>query len=300
MATPRVSVIIPVHNDRERLARCLDALGAQRGAPDFEVLVIDNGSTDDPASILAGQGPRMRLLSEATPGSYVARNAGLLQAQGDLLAFTDSDCIPAPDWLARLTQALDRDPGLDLVAGRIDLFPADPAHLTVAETYEAVHGFEQEMYVRERHYGATANLMARRRVFDSVGPFDARLKSGGDKEWCQRAHAAGKRIGYEDTAVVAHPMRHRLSELGKKVRRTWGGELDRGAYRVLIGLRAHLFWPYIFKSTVTRPIRCIPKRVRQARANHVSAWRFVAACWYRDWVKWTETVRVRWGGASRR
>lgn len=304
MPSPRVSVIIPVHNDRERLARCLDALDAQRAAPAFEVVVVDNGSSDDPAQALAGRGAHVRMVGESTAGSYAARNTALKLVHGSILAFTDADCVPFPDWLAQGVKALDADPTLDLVAGRIELFPADPSHRTVAETYEAVYGFQQEEYVRDRHYGATANLFARRGVVDRIGPFDARLKSGGDKEWGQRAHAAGLRIGYARDAVVGHPMRHRLSELGKKVRRTWGGELDRGAYRVLLGLRAHLFWPYIFKRTVTRPIQRIPKLVRLARATpaqpRISAWKLVAACWYRDWAKWSETVRVRRGGQSRR
>lgn len=293
MQIPRVTVVIPVHDDRERLNACLDALAGQQDAPTHEILVVDNGSTDGPAAVVEGRA-QVQLLSEPKRGSYAARNTGLRHARGEILAFTDADCVPRPDWLARGVETLDADPGLDLVAGRIHLFPSRAGRFTIAETFEAVYGFRQEDYVRERHYGATANLFARRRVLERIGPFDDGPKSGGDKEWCQRAHAAGLRIGYSPDTVIGHPMRRTLKELGGKTRRTWRGELDRGAYRVHLGLRAHLFWPYFLKRTVTRPVQRIPRLVRQAAAvPGASAWKLVVACWYRDWVKWGEAARVR-------
>ena len=100
-----VSVIIPVLNDAPRLRTCLDALESQTFDLPFEVLVVNNGSSDDPASVLRAF-PAARLLHEQQRSSYAARNTGVRQARGEVLAFTDSDCIPAEDWLERVSPRL--------------------------------------------------------------------------------------------------------------------------------------------------------------------------------------------------
>src|ERR1041384_5139232 len=93
-----VSVIVPVWNDAERLGHCLHALEKQTyPAESYEVIVVDNGSTDSVACLVAAYG-RARLVSEQRPGSYAARNTGLNLARGQVIAFTDADCLPAPDW----------------------------------------------------------------------------------------------------------------------------------------------------------------------------------------------------------
>jgi glycosyltransferase involved in cell wall biosynthesis len=96
---PTVSVIIPVLDDFERLTKCLRAIGEQTWPlVQLEVLVVDNGSTGDIASVVAPF-PFVRLLHEAKPGSYCARNRALSDARGSILAFTDSDCLPDAVWI---------------------------------------------------------------------------------------------------------------------------------------------------------------------------------------------------------
>src|SRR5688572_11109439 len=98
-ATVKISVIIAVLDDFSRLRTCLDALARQTlGVQQLEVLVVDNGSKEDPEPQLADY-PFVRVLRESTPGSYAARNAALPVAHGRILAFTDSDCLPTPGWL---------------------------------------------------------------------------------------------------------------------------------------------------------------------------------------------------------
>ncbi|MEM8761253.1 MAG: glycosyltransferase family A protein, partial [Pseudomonadota bacterium] len=106
-APPGISVIIPVFNDAGGLARCLDALARQTDAAPFEVIVVDNGSDPplDPATLPAL--PSLRLIRETAPGSYAARNAGIAAARAAILAFTDADCRPRPDWLAAGHAAID-------------------------------------------------------------------------------------------------------------------------------------------------------------------------------------------------
>ena len=220
---PKVSVIIPVYRDWATLARCLDALAAQTlPATEFEVLVISN--EPEPPAPLAR--PGVRLLHEPRGHSYAARNAGLVVARGAILAFTDADCRPAPDWLAAGCAALSQA-GTDLAAGRIRV---ESDTKGPAVDYESAFAFRQDDNVRHGH-GATANLFVHRRVFERVGPFDATLQSGGDFEFCQRAVQGGCRLDYAAAAVVGHPARDSLAALLRKNRRVAGGyrqsELER-------------------------------------------------------------------------
>src|SRR6185437_12388918 len=96
------------------------ALGRQEAIADVtvEVIVVDNGSSDASRDIASGHPAVTRVVTESRPGSYAARNAGLAVATGDLIAFTDADCLPASDWLRHGFAAVAR--GLDLVAGHVN------------------------------------------------------------------------------------------------------------------------------------------------------------------------------------
>ncbi|MEY2426530.1 MAG: hypothetical protein QOI61_2102, partial [Actinomycetota bacterium] len=99
-ASPKVSVNIAVKDRRALLARCLDGLAAQ-SFRDFEVVVVDNGSTDGTAEEAATREHEFPLTIVTELGSLGAvRNAGVRASRGDLVAFVDSDCVPTPDWLA--------------------------------------------------------------------------------------------------------------------------------------------------------------------------------------------------------
>jgi cellulose synthase/poly-beta-1,6-N-acetylglucosamine synthase-like glycosyltransferase len=160
-----------------------------------------------------------RTVVETRPGSYCARNAALRDTTGEVIAFTDADCLPAADWLAQGVAALRESTAPDLVAGRIEVLPGG-FKTTVTELYETINAFPQQRYVELERFGATANLFVRREVFDSIGPFEATLHSGGDREFCNRATDAGFTIMYDDTVVVRHPARRTFAELRRKLRRT--------------------------------------------------------------------------------
>src|SRR4029453_5474412 len=115
--TPLISVVVPVRDHADALADCLDALARQRHAPASEILVVDNGAPSDLRGLVA-RSPRARYAREVAPGSYTARNAGLRLARGEVIAFTDADCRPRDDWLARGLGALGRHPASRLGAGR--------------------------------------------------------------------------------------------------------------------------------------------------------------------------------------
>ena len=92
------SIIIPTFNGASRIGSCLDALQAQVAGREVEILVVDDGSTDDLAAVV-GPYPHARLIRQANAGPASARNRGALEAKGKILLFTDDDCVPMPDWL---------------------------------------------------------------------------------------------------------------------------------------------------------------------------------------------------------
>lgn len=223
-----ISVIIPVYNDSHNLAKCLDALEAQTlDRSRFEILIIDNGSTDNLESIISKYN-LVNLLYEPRPGSYCARNTGILNSGGDILAFTDSDCIPSEDWLERglLSFAGKADAGF--VAGRLTFFPLDKDNLSAVELWEMFHNYHSEDCVKLLHFGLTANLFVKRSVFDKVGLFNPELKSAGDYEWGNRVYSSGLNIYYDKSVIVMHPAKRSLSHLINKTRRLIGGQLDVG------------------------------------------------------------------------
>lgn len=217
-----VSVIIPVFNDPGRLKRCVKAL--EGSAVDAEIIVVDNGSDGD-LRIRPGDFDGVRVGRQGLPGSYAARNHGIAMSSAPILAFTDADCIPAPGWLESGVEAIS-SPGVDMAGGAVHVFPADPNHPRAAELYDMTHGFPQQGYVEEMGFAATANLFVSRQVFDGVGLFREDLLSGGDREFGQRAAAAGYHITYAGDAVVEHPARSSFAEHGAKVRRVVAGTRD--------------------------------------------------------------------------
>lgn len=231
VSLPFVSVIIPVFNDTQRLRQCLQALAQQTYPRDrYEVLVVDNSPTPDPSlSLLVTeavevQGLSLVLAHEPRRGSYAARNHGLSLAQGDVLAFTDSDCIPDVDWLEKGVSWLTRHPDCGFVAGRIRFFFQNPDAPTIPEIYDSLHFLQQKVYVEQLRFGATANLFTFKTCFDSVGLFNSDLFSGGDREWGERVFAAGYAQQYADDVVIAHPARHSFHELRTKAVRVTIGD----------------------------------------------------------------------------
>lgn len=215
MDRPRVSVIIPHYRDLARLDRCLGLLEQQSFPRDaFEVVVADNASPEGEAAVAETIGGRGRLVVVHEPGAGPARNGGVAAARGEILAFTDCDCLPDPDWISQGVQALER---WDVVGGRIKVLVEDPARVTPEEAFEKALAFDNRSYVVRKGFTVTANLFCRAELFRRVGGF--RVAVSEDLEWSRRATAAGFRIGFAEGAVVGHPARRNWRELTGKWRR---------------------------------------------------------------------------------
>ncbi|WP_320671641.1 glycosyltransferase [Patulibacter defluvii] len=159
-ADPVVSVVISARDGAATVDRAVAAVLAQRDAPAYELVLVDNASRDDTGARAAASGdPRVRVLrlDDRGAGPGVARNHGVREARGALIAFTDIDCYPTPDWLAGLVAAA-RD--ADLVAGPIE---PDPGERRAWERTLRVAA-DQGLY-------PTANLLVRREDFLAAGGF---------------------------------------------------------------------------------------------------------------------------------
>jgi glycosyltransferase involved in cell wall biosynthesis len=192
-----VSVIVPARDASATLPRTLAALAAQDLDEEYEVIVVDDGSTDGTAAIAANAPGPVTVVRENGAGPGPARNTGVASARADVLAFTDADCFPAPDWLRRGLGAV---ADADLVQGRV---AADPSAV--------VGPFDRSVTVdAERGLYETANLIVRRGLFERLGGFEdwlpARLgKPLAEDLWFGwRARRAGARTAYCDDAVVHH------------------------------------------------------------------------------------------------
>ena len=203
--TPVVSVIVPVRNRRALLRRLLDALAVQTYT-DFEVLVVDDGSSDGtPEEATAERNPSLtvRCIANEGAGASAGRNTGAAAARAEILAFTDSDCVPAPGWLAAGVAAV--DDGADLVNGATR--PRHPVGLLERTVQSGGEGLYP-----------TCNVFYRRAAFEKAGGFDpdtwrrlgfgsgSRSRGSGVGEDTLLAWAVRRdgRAVFEPTAVVEH------------------------------------------------------------------------------------------------
>lgn len=209
-----MSVVVPARATGVALRRLLLALEAQTlPREDFEIVVVDDAS--DPP--LDAPAPVRMIRLDRPSGSYAARNAGVSEAKGQAVAFTDVDCVPDRRWLQAGLQSLARAPR---IAGVVELIGAQPPSLV--ERLDRARFLRQDRYVAEG-FGATANLFVRREVFTAVGLFDPRLSSGGDAEHGRRASTAGFPIELDRAAIVRHPCRRELLALLMKAHRVGFG-----------------------------------------------------------------------------
>lgn len=225
---PFVSVIIPVYNDDKRLEICLEALDKQTYEKSlYEIIVVDNASdnTKDIQNLVA-KFPRASIAYESLPSSYAARNKGISLAKGEIIAFTDADCIPYPNWLDRGVKNLLRVPNCGLVVGQIEIFFKTYNKPTPVELYENIAAFPQEEFIEKYRGGATANLFTYKSAIERVGLFKTTLKSGGDIEWGQRVYAFGYQQIYAEEVCVKHPARYSFEEIYQQTTRIAGGVYD--------------------------------------------------------------------------
>jgi mycofactocin system glycosyltransferase len=218
---PKVSIIIPSHNRAGQLERCLRSLLLiEYPAPCLEIIVVDDGSTDETGTLLeqleqefTGRGIELRVVRHVErQGVARSRNSGAEAARSDLLAYIDSDCVASVDWLAEVIPAF-QDASIGAVGGMIRAYERK----SMLGRYEDVRSSlfmgirpQQVRLAGPLTYLPTANLVVRRDLWKRIGGFGP-LTFGEDVDFCRRLLATGTRILYLPRAVVYHDYRTRMS-----------------------------------------------------------------------------------------
>ena len=194
-----ISIVVPAYDAEATLGACLEALGAQEGIAEHEVIVVDDGSTDATAELARRAGAAV--ISQGHAGAAAARNRGAAAAHGSLLLFTDADCVPAAGWAAEMSRPF-ADPS---VAGVKGFFTSHQRAL-VARFVQAEYA-EKERHMLGRRSVAFADTAAaayRTAVFREVGGFRPYLGAVEDTELAFRVAAAGYRLVVAPAALVDH------------------------------------------------------------------------------------------------
>ena len=232
----RISVVVCSHDGERTLERCLDRVRALR-YPDFELIVVNDGSGDATAEIARQHDARLIDIDHAGLGA--ARNQGLRAATGEIIAYLDDDAHPDPDWLYYLAAAFADGsyaavggpnippPDQTLVASCVAGAPGGPTHVLVTD--------------REAEHVPGCNMAFRKSILEKVGGFDPRFRvAGDDVDICWRLQEAGFTVGFSAGAVVLHERRSSVRsyvrqqyEYGKAetlLARKWPSRYNRGGY----------------------------------------------------------------------
>ena len=208
MPCPLATVVIPTYSRPERLRDCLAALARQTMAADeFEVVVVDDGSPEPvaPPAANALTGPSVSVIRQENAGPSAARNRGVQEARGELVALTDDDCLPTPTWLESLVAAHRQSP--DALVGGItfngltDAIFSTTSQMIVDLVYEHFNREENSAY-----FLTSNNMLCSRAAYSELGGFDTTFPRAGaeDRDFCDRWRASGRPLRLVPTARLEH------------------------------------------------------------------------------------------------
>jgi GT2 family glycosyltransferase len=230
---PRASVVVCSYNGARVIRDCLEGLREQTYS-DYEMLVVDDGSTDATAAIASSYGAHV--ISTPNQGLSSARNVGLAAATGEIVAYTDDDARPDPDWLLHLVAAFQRSdyagiggpniapPGDGPVAECVANAPGGPIHVLLTDT--------------EAEHIPGCNMAFRKHRLEAIGGFDTQFRSAGDDvDVCWRLQECGWKLGFSPAAMVWHHRRN-------SVRAYWKQQVGYGKAEALLERK----WPEKFNA----------------------------------------------------
>ncbi len=213
---PELSVVIPAHNAEKTLGDQLEALARQTDPPPFEVIVVDNGSTDRTGEVARAFRSRLSLRvvdASERPSEPYARNVGLREAASNRIAFCDADDVVHPGWVAAMRRALEEH---SLVTGPLELELLNPPWVLATRNNPQVDR-PQNKYGFLPH-AAGANLGVRRDAAEAVGGFDESVPTFADTDFCWRMQLAGHELVFVSDAIVHYRLRRRLGDVLRQSR----------------------------------------------------------------------------------
>ena len=230
-----VTIVIAVYNGASTIESCVSSLLGLRYPRDhFEIVVVDNGSTDPTLERLQAFGNAIRVLHEKTRGASAARNAGVRAARGTIVAFTDADCTVEAEWLGALVGPL-ADRGVGVVGGPI-LSRINGSR--IERFGDVIHDQRRAIEDDTAPYVASGNWASRAGVLLQLGLFDESLRRSQDVDLAWRAVQAGFRLVYVPDAIVHH----------RNERTIWGlineGYVH-GVHGVRLSQKHAAVWPHV-------------------------------------------------------
>lgn len=228
-SSPVLSVIIPVYNDTDGLRQTLSSLVDQRDNPEFEIIVVDNNSTDEtPQVIKEFEREYPHIVSgceeKEIQSSYAARNTGIGRSSGEIITFIDADVTVGDAWVADLSDKFENS-SVDYLGCDVEMY-IPVGEDTIWARYDVAMGLPVEHYLKMKKFVPTCALAVRRNVIEQVGTFDETLVSGGDKEFGRRVHDYNFEMRYAPDIIVEHPARTSFDSLIKKASRIGQGQVQ--------------------------------------------------------------------------
>jgi len=200
--SPVVSVIIPVYNGEATIRRALECALSQQGCPAYEVIVVNDGSTDRTGEVVR-EFQAVRLIEQANAGPASARNRGALSARGEYLCFTDSDCLPHPDWIARSLSGFGPE-GVAAVMGTYGI--ANPESWLAVCVHDEIQYRHRTLLPEYPQVFGSYNVCIQKQIFLELNGFDTtyRSPSGEDNDLSYRLGKKGFRIRFVNDSKVDH------------------------------------------------------------------------------------------------
>jgi len=218
-----ISVVIPAYNSAKTITEAIKGVFTQTITEEMELIIVDDGSTDATAQIIKSF-PKVKYFYQGNAGPAAARNRGARESKGDIIFFTDSDCVPHNDWIEGIRRYFS-DPKIAVVSGTYDLVEGSNL-LAKCIHQEIIFRHQRRMPEYPKSFGSY-NFCIRKKVFDQVGGFDTRYRtaSGEDNDLSYKILSAGHRIYFARDARVKH---HHPSDVKKYLRE----QFNHGFWRV--------------------------------------------------------------------
>lgn len=209
MYTPQLSVVIPAYNEERYLENCLIAISSQKTKLPYEIIVVDNASSDHTLEI-ARRFPHIKIISEKRKGIGRARQTGFNASKAPIIASTDADCRPGSDWLEKGYQLLNKNKHVTSVGG-YTLFYDNVALNQLMRTNRLFNLLSFSRYVFHTQVFSAQNMFIRRRAWKQIGGFDTSIISPlalEDVQFCIKLSQSGSLLVSKDLVVFASARRY--------------------------------------------------------------------------------------------